>query len=75
MASDVRFIALMKLLVYNIAFIIPLVAIFLISYFGVTSNALQKFLQKNTALIKFLLLLLFVGLSVYMILYYFVFVP
>ncbi len=64
----------LQLLVYNIAFIMPLVIIFLISYLGVSSKAMQNMLQKHTATIKLLLFLLFTGLTVYMILAYFVFV-
>ncbi len=65
----------LQLLIYNIAFIMPLLIIFLISYFGVSSKALQNILQKHTATIKFLLFLLFAGLTVYMVLAYFIFIP
>lgn len=64
--------AILKLAIYNISFIIPLVTIFLITYFGVSSKSLQNVLQKNTALIKFLLLILFVGLFIYMVFSYLV---
>lgn len=63
-------VGILQLLLYNIAFIIPLVIIFLVSYFGVSSKALQNVLQKNTALIKVLLFLLFVGLLIYMMVAY-----
>jgi len=51
------------LFLYNIMFIAPLVAIFVIASFGLTSEALTRFLQKHAALVKFstaaLFLLLF----------------
>jgi len=68
----VRSRAFIYLLIYNIAFIIPLLIIFLITYFGVSSKAMQKYLQKRTVLIKFLLFLLFIGLGLYMMLTYFI---
>ncbi len=65
-----RAFGVFQLVLYNIAFIIPLLIIFLVSYFGVSSKSLQNVLQKNTALLKVLLFLLFVGLLIYMLVSY-----
>ncbi len=70
-----KYIGYIQLLVYNLAFIVPLVIIFLVSYFGVSSKSMQNALQKHTATIKFILFLLFFGLTIYMVLAYFVLVP
>jgi cytochrome c biogenesis protein CcdA len=50
------------LLLYNLAFITPLVLIFLLAFAGMKANALIAFQQKHTALVKLLLGLLFIGL-------------
>lgn len=73
--TGIRSTAFLYLLVYNICFIIPLLVIFVLSYVGVSSNALQKYLQKNTAGLKLLMFILFLGLLIYMVLSYFILVP
>ena len=47
------------LILYNLMFIIPLLIIFGIVYWGVTSEQLALFLQKRAATIKLLTSLLF----------------
>jgi cytochrome c biogenesis protein CcdA len=54
--------AITWLLIYNLAFISPLVIIFLLAFAGMKTNALIQFQQKHTALVKLLLGLLFIGL-------------
>ena len=56
--------ALSYLVLYNFMFIIPLVIIFLLVYFGVQSSALTKFTQRNLAVTKLLLTLLFLSLGI-----------
>lgn len=57
------------LLLYNLAFILPLVVVFALTYFGTTSFQLGQFLQKRTAAVKlgtaavFLALALWLGVS------------
>ena len=58
--------AFIFLLIYCIAFIIPLVLVFVLSYFGTTSEQLGQFLGKHTATIKALTAALFVGLALWM---------
>ena len=51
------------LLLYNFMFIVPLFLVFLISYFGATSEQLNGFLKRNTATIKILTALMFFGMA------------
>ena len=46
-------LAFAYLAVYNLAFILPLVVIFLLSYFGMRSDSLAKFMERHAALVKF----------------------
>jgi len=56
------------LLLYNIMFIVPLVAILAMTYFGVRSERLGNMLRKRLALAKFGMAGLFAGLGVIVIL-------
>lgn len=51
------------LAIYNLAFILPLLLIFLLTYKGLKTEALIRFQKKHTFLIKFLLGVLFVLLA------------
>jgi len=44
--------ALLYLILYNIAFIVPLIAVFLLGLFGVTSNVFSRFMEKRLGLVK-----------------------
>lgn len=61
-----RAAALFYLLLYNLAFVIPLVVVFLLAYAGIRSTALIQFQTRHAALVKFataaLFLLLFLVL-------------
>lgn len=58
--------AFLFLLIYCIAFIVPLVVVFVLSYFGTTSDQLGQFLARHTATVKALTAALFAGLSLWM---------
>jgi len=58
-----RLQAFLYLILYNILFVLPLVVIFLMVYYGTTSKDLTKFLQTNAAGVKFLMGLVFVVLG------------
>jgi cytochrome c biogenesis protein CcdA len=58
--------AFLYLLLYCLAFIIPLVVVFLVSSFGTTSQQLGLFVMRRTAAIKALTGLVFVGLALWM---------
>ena len=55
--------ALFFLVIYNLLFIFPLVLITSIAYFGVTSERLVAWLQKNAMVVKVATAVLFVALS------------
>jgi cytochrome c biogenesis protein CcdA len=59
-----RVAATMYLFSYNIAFILPLVAVFLLATFGVTSERMGIFFRRHIALIKLGLALLFIAMAV-----------
>ena len=47
-------------------FILPLVVVFVLSYFGTTSDQLGQFINRHTSTIKLLTGVLFVGLALWM---------
>jgi HEAT repeat protein/thioredoxin-related protein/cytochrome c biogenesis protein CcdA len=51
------------LLLYNVAFILPLTVIFIMVFFGLTSGKLTTFLQGHAAVVKFAMALLFFVLA------------
>ena len=69
-ASGFNLYAFLLLLVYNLAFIIPLVAVTFLAYFGVGAQALAKWARNHVLLTKVLMAALFLalaGLMVWMI--------
>ncbi len=59
-----RIAAMQYLIAYNIAFILPLVVVFLITTFGVTSDIISKFFRKHIANVKLGLALLFMTMAI-----------
>jgi cytochrome c biogenesis protein CcdA len=59
--------ALVSLAVYCLAFVVPLVLVFLISFLGTNSRKLGTFLQRHTASIKLLTALIFVAIGLWLI--------
>jgi len=59
--------ALGFLLLYNFMFIVPLLVIFFLALFGVTSGQFSSFLKKHMLTIKALMCLLFFGLGIFII--------
>jgi len=55
------------LLLYNVMFVLPLVIVFALTYFGTTSYQLGRFLQKHTATVKLGTALLFAALTVWLV--------
>lgn len=51
--------ALLFLLIYNVAFILPLVVIFILAYRGMTSSTLLNFQKNHTATVKYATAVLF----------------
>ena len=55
--------AVTYLLIYNLAFILPLVIIFVLAYRGMTSEALVRFQKNHTATVKYATAILFFALT------------
>ncbi|MEW6377322.1 MAG: hypothetical protein AB1502_16215 [Thermodesulfobacteriota bacterium] len=60
---SLRTSAILYLILYNLMFIVPLLIIFGVTYWGVTSEQLAFFLQKKALSIKFLTSLLFFAMA------------
>lgn len=58
--------AFLYLLLYCLMFILPLVVVFALSYFGTSSEQLGQFINRHTSTIKFITGLLFVALTLWM---------
>lgn len=67
-ASGFNFQAFVLLLVYNLAFIVPLVAVTFLAYYGVGAQALAKWARNHVLLTKVLMALLFLALAILMVL-------
>ena len=59
--------ALLFLLLYNLLFILPLVVIFILAYYGTGSKQLTRFLERRAAAVKLGMTLLFAGLASWLI--------
>ena len=64
---ELRTNAIFYLVLYNVMFILPLVSIFGLTYFGTTSASLANVMQKHVALIKLLTAILFFGLCGFLV--------
>jgi cytochrome c biogenesis protein CcdA/glutaredoxin len=58
--------AFLYLVLYCLMFIVPLVVVFILSYFGTTSEQFGSFINRHTSTIKFITGLVFVGLTLWM---------
>jgi hypothetical protein len=54
------------LVLYNIFFILPLIVVFVLTYFGTTSRELGLFLQRRTAAVKLGTALVFMALAIWL---------
>jgi hypothetical protein len=61
-----RAYAFLNLVLYNIMFIIPLSAIFVAAFFGVTSEKMAVVTKEHTGTVKLLTAILFIGLGVFL---------
>jgi cytochrome c biogenesis protein CcdA len=55
------------LVIYNLMFIVPLVAIFLMAYYGLSSKQLTAFLQRHAAAVKLATAVLFFGMAAFLL--------
>lgn len=59
--------AIFYLLLYNLAYIVPLVVIFAVAYFGTTSEQLGAFIEKRTPVIKAATMAVFLVLAAWLV--------
>jgi len=55
---------MMLLLLYNFAFIMPLGAVFIMAYFGISSKATGNFFSKHLSSVKLLFAVLFIAFGI-----------
>lgn len=65
-APGMKIKAFFYLFLYNFMFIVPLIVVFAVVFFGTTSEQLTRFLRKNTPIIKILTALLFFVMAYYL---------
>jgi len=65
--SPLKLQALHYLLLYNFMFVVPLLAIFILALFSVTSVQFSGFLKKHLLTIKILMAVLFFGLGIFLV--------
>jgi len=64
---ELKLRAIFYLVLYNLLFILPLIVVFVLAYFGTTSKELTRFLQKHAAAVKLGLAVLFFVLAVWLL--------
>jgi cytochrome c biogenesis protein CcdA len=64
---ELKLRAIFYLVLYNLLFILPLVIVFFLAYYGTTSKQLTKFLQKHTAAVKIGMAVLFFVLAIWLL--------
>lgn len=64
---ELRLQAFLYLVLYNLLFILPLVVIFVLVYFGTTSKDLTQWLHEKAAAVKFAMSLVFIALGSWLI--------
>ncbi len=63
---EMRVRAFLFLVLYNLIFILPLVVVFIMAYYGTGSKQLTRFLQQQAATVKLGMALLFAALAVWL---------
>ena len=64
---EMRVRALLFLVLYNLLFILPLVVVFILVYYGTGSEELARFLRRRAAMVKLGLTLLFATLAMWLV--------
>ncbi|MFO7814367.1 MAG: glutaredoxin domain-containing protein [Halanaerobiales bacterium] len=64
---ELRTNALLYLLVYNLMFVIPLIMVFLFTYWGTSSQQWTEFSKKNFGRMKLLMTFIFFGLAILLV--------
>lgn len=68
---SLRFKAMLYLLIYNIAFVVPLIIVFVAAYKGISSSVLNKFWKSKVELVKLVSALFFLLLGALLVFYAF----
>ncbi|MCL4487233.1 MAG: hypothetical protein M1570_03785 [Chloroflexi bacterium] len=63
---ELRLQAVSYLVLYNLVFILPLIVVFILAYYGTTSHQLGRFLEQNTARVKLGTVFLFAALATWL---------
>ena len=63
---ELRVRAVLYLVLYNLLFVLPLIVVFILAYYGTTSKELTRFLQRNAATVKLGMVLLFASLALWL---------
>lgn len=64
---ELRGRAVFYLLLYNLMFIVPLIVVFILAYYGTTSKDFTAFLKKHAAAVKFGMAIVFLLLAIWLI--------
>lgn len=70
LAKSFDLTALIYLIIYNLIFILPLVVIVLLAYFGVKTNVMKEWKQSKRKWMRLAAGLLLIGLGIFLIYYY-----
>jgi cytochrome c biogenesis protein CcdA/glutaredoxin len=63
---ELRVRAVGYLALYNLLFVLPLIVVFILAYYGTSSKELTRFLERNAAMVKLGMVVLFASLSVWL---------
>ncbi len=63
---ELRVRAVGYLALYNLLFVLPLIVVFVLAYYGTSSKELTRFLERNAAMVKLGMVVLFASLSVWL---------
>ena len=64
---ELKLKAFVFLLIYNLLFIVPLIVVFILAFYGTTSSDLKNFLERHAASVKLGMVILFLGLGSWLI--------
>jgi len=60
---DLRIHALLYLILYNFMFVLPLVLVFILAYYGISSEVVTRLIQRSSGKVRILTAILFFGLA------------
>ena len=65
--AGLRAKAVPALILYNLLFILPLIVVFMLAYYGTESKVFTRFLKDNAAPVKLGMAFLFIGLGIWLL--------